>query len=329
MGKNKFLIFSLILIFAIVGCQQSNTDLPIIDDSVIIEDDSSIIDDDASNLEDDIISDNDIVEEEPVFTYPEPDVSQQIDVFPWDEDEDFKQAQADNNAHVLIAGFVTVSYDYSDAELANINHATNFISQTVLLPGEVFSQNQTIGPYSLDNGYFRGEGYSGGQIVSMIAGGVCNVAGTVYNTAILSNLEIVERHYHSMPVPYLPYGQDATVYSDILDIKFRNNTDSPLLIWAELIDSRLYMAFYGQEKAPQVIWEHEQMSSTPASTEYLVNPELEDGEENILVEGIDGAVVRSKVKIIYDNGHIEERDLAISSYLPLNFLIEKNSLGRE
>ena len=32
-----------------------------------------------------------------------------------------------------------------------------------------------------------------------------------YNVAVLSNLKIIERHNHSMPVPYVPYGQDATV----------------------------------------------------------------------------------------------------------------------
>lgn len=56
----------------------------------------------------------------------------------------------ENDTDVLIAGFVTVSEDYSDDEKENIRLAASMISGTVLQPGEVFSQNETAGPYTED-----------------------------------------------------------------------------------------------------------------------------------------------------------------------------------
>ena len=228
----------------------------------------------------------------------------------------------ENDTDVLIAGFVTVSEDYSDDEKENIRLAASMISGTVLQPGEVFSQNETAGPYTEDRGYLEGENYVGGQVVKDFGGGVCNVATTLYNTSIAADVEIVERHNHSMPVPYVPYGQDAAVAYGYKDFKFKNSTDHPLLIWTELVDNRLYMAFYGKEPGPEIKWIHETVSETEATTVYKTNPELDEGVENILVKGLDGKVVDSMLEVKYPDGEVELRDLGRSAYNPLNTLIE-------
>lgn len=251
-----------------------------------------------------------------------PEESQQIDEFPWDDVEDFKNAQIENGTDTLIAGFVTVSEGYTDDERGNISLAASMISGTVLEPGDVFSQNEVAGPYTEEMGYLEGEGYVGGEVVLDFGGGVCNVATTLYNTSIASDLEIVERHNHSMPVAYVPYGQDAAVAYGYKDFQFKNNTDHPMLVMAELVDNRLYMAFYGKEAGPEIMWEHETLSVTETSTEYRTNPDLNEGEENILVEGMDGKVVDSVLKIQYADGEETIKDLGRSSYNPLINLIE-------
>ena len=69
------------------------------------------------------------------------------------------------------------------------------------------------------------------------------------------NLEIVERHHHSMDVGYVPKGRDATVSFGGLDFRFQNNMN-PLLIKAyykpgsvtvEVRTSREYRDFYEYE----------------------------------------------------------------------------------
>lgn len=253
-----------------------------------------------------------------------PEESQSVTEFPWDEDENFLNAIKENDTDVLIAGFSTVFKESSPEESVNIDLAAQTINGTVVEPGEVFSQNETAGPYTEEKGYLEGIGYSGGEVIKDVGGGVCNVATTLYNTSIASDLDIVERHNHSMPVPYVPYGQDAAVAYGYKDFKFKNNTDHPMLIWTELEDNRLYMGFYGKEKAPEVTWEHETLSETKTTTKYQNNPELDEGEENIIVDGMDGKVVESILKIKDENGEEKIKELGESNYNPMIKIIEKN-----
>lgn len=253
-----------------------------------------------------------------------PEESQAVSELPWDEDEDFNNAIKENDTDVLIAGFSTVFEDVSPEEHVNIELAANTINKTVVMPGEVFSQNETAGPYTEDKGYLEGIGYAGGEVIKDIGGGVCNVATTLYNTSIASDLDIVERHNHSMPVPYVPYGQDAAVAYGYKDFKFKNNTEHPMLIWTELIDNRLFMGFYGKEAAPEITWEHETLSETKTSTRYQTNSDLEKGEENVLIDGMDGKVVESILKIKDKNGEERIKEIGKSSYNPMMNIIEKN-----
>jgi len=278
----------------------------------------------STNEVETVLQNEELVEQEEVEEEEEfiPEESQPIDEFPWDEDGEFLKAQEESGANVLIAGYVTVSEGYTDDERENIRLAASMISGTVLEPGEVFSQNEIAGPYTEERGYLEGEGYVGGEVVKDFGGGVCNVATTLYNTSILSDVEIVERHNHSMPVDYVPYGQDAAVAYGYKDYQFKNDTEYPMLIWAELVDNRLYMAFYGNEKGPEVTWEHETISVTETYTEYRTNPDLDEEEENVLVKGMDGKEVDSVIKIKYEDGKEKVRDLGRSSYNPLIHLIE-------
>ena len=253
-----------------------------------------------------------------------PEVSQPVTEFPWDDEADFKKAQDENNADVLIAGFCTVLEKSTAEERTNIGLAASTVTGTVVAPGEVFSQNDTVGPYTEERGYEEGSGYVGNTIVKSMGGGVCKVATTLYNTAIFSDLDIVERYNHSMPVPYVPYGQDAAVAFGSKDFRFKNNTDDNILIWSRMIDNRVYMGFYGKEKAPEMKWEHETINETQAPTEYKVNPKLKEGEENTLVNGMDGKTVNSSIVIKDKDGSEKIKELGKSSYLPMTNLIEKN-----
>lgn len=253
-----------------------------------------------------------------------PEESKEMAEFPWEAKEDFQNIQKENNTDVLIAGYATVFKSFTLEESENIRLAAEAINGSIVNPGEVFSQNETAGPYTEERGYKEGIGYVNGEAVKDFGGGVCKVATTLYNTAIASNLEIIERYNHSMPVPYVPYGQDAAVAYGHKDFRFENTTENPMLIWSEFIDNRLYMAFYGQEAAPEITWEHETLSENKSTTEYRTNNELDESEENILVHGMDGKVVHSILRIKDENGEETIKDLGQSSYAPLKTTIEIN-----
>lgn len=254
-----------------------------------------------------------------------PAVSGVVTVFPWENDPEFKKAQVENNYPVLMAGFCTVLRDPLPGEENNVHLGARMLAGTVLKPGQVFSQNQAIGPYNQRRGFGVGPVYIANKVSTTVGGGVCKIASTLYNVAILSDLPVIERHAHGMPVPYVPYGQDATVAYGVRDFKFKNGTSFPILIWAQGVDNRLYIAFYGAEKAPQVQWHHEMLKIIKTYKTYRKNHDLPENIEKTVIPGMDGAIVKSWVTVTYLDGSSKTKNLGRSYYNCMPYLIEKGT----
>lgn len=259
-----------------------------------------------------------------IVEFDVPEISGAVSSLPWADKGDFLKAQKDIDAPVLMAAYCTVFDDPLPSEEFNVHLAADSIAGAIVEPNEVFSQNNTIGPYDEHKGYKPGQSYSGSEIIDTIGGGVCKMATTLYNVSVASNLVIVERYNHFMPVSYVPYGQDATVSYGSKDLKFKNNTEFPILIWAEGIGNRLYMGFYGKMKPPKVEWNHKVLNKIGAPKVYETNPSLPKSEERILVKGMPGAKIESWVVIIDSEGKTETKYMGISQYWPMPYIIEKN-----
>ena len=117
----------------------------------------------------------------------------------------------------------------------NIRLAAEAIDGARLAPGEIFSFNETVGERTMAAGYKEAVVIEGNRFIPGIGGGICQVSSTLFNAANQAHLEIVERHHHSLPVGYVPPGQDATVFYAVLDFKFKNTTKEPLVLrtWVE------------------------------------------------------------------------------------------------
>lgn len=241
---------------------------------------------------------------------------------PWERDEDFIEAKQQNGTNVLLGGYRTVLRDPLPGEEYNVHLAARMLAGIVVKPGEVFSQNTAIGPYTQEKGFKKGPTYLGTTLTVTTGGGVCKIASTLYNVAVLSNLKIVERHNHTMPVPYVPYGQDATVAYGVKDIKFLNDTGSDMMIWAQGIDNVLYMAFYGSQQGPAVEWTHQVIEIRKAPVRYTTNPLLGAGEQKLLLEGMDGAVVKSWVTVMTPES-TQTKYMGVSNYMPMPHLVER------
>lgn len=248
-----------------------------------------------------------------------------VKAVPWEKDRNFKNKQKETGAQVRMAAFRTVLRDPLPGEEQNVHLAARLLAGTVLQPGQVFSQNDTIGPYNRSRGFQAGPVYSGTEVKTTIGGGVCKIASTLYNVTILCNLPVIERTPHNMPVPYVPYGQDATVSYGVNDFKFKNDLPYPILIWAQGVGNKLYIAFYSKSQPPRVEWHHQFLKRQKAPTVYRQNPSLPAGQEKTQMKGMDGAVVKSWVTITKKDGTTTTRQLGISSYQPMPYIIEKNS----
>ena len=248
-------------------------------------------------------------------------VSGQVWDVPWEQDETFFKTKMRNDTNVLMAAYRTVLKDPLPGEEDNVHLAAKMLRGILVKQGQIFSQNGSIGPYTIERGFQKGPTYIGTKLTTTIGGGVCKIASTLYNVTALCNLEIVERYNHTMPVPYVPYGQDATVAFGARDFRFRNDTDTPIMIWAEGVDNVLYIAFYGRHPAPIVEWRHETLQVRKASREVKANPNLKPGEEKVVLEGMDGAVVKSW---LYVKGQdwIQVRYMGVSDYKPMPHSVE-------
>ena len=100
----------------------------------------------------------------------------------------------------------------------------------VLQPGESLDANDTMGPYTLANGYLEAGALSGGTTILAPGGGTCQVSSTLYNVLLqLPGIRITYRRAHgNNGAPYLPHGVDAAVGSKSLNLTFRNDYDFPI-----------------------------------------------------------------------------------------------------
>ncbi len=243
---------------------------------------------------------------------------------PWENNPEFMKACREHHTPVLMASYRATLPDPILYERHNISLAADYLSGAVVKPGEVFSLNSRIGWRSAQRGFKLGPMYSGGHIVSTVGGGVCKIASVIYNVAILADQEIIERHQHSMTVPYVPPGQDATISYGTKDFKFRNTTDAPLLIWAQNAGGTLYIAFYGSAKPPRVRWVHKTLSRSDTWTEYVNDNSLPEGAERIIFEGSEGVTVHSWIVISKKGGREVIKDLGISAYRPAPRVVSVN-----
>lgn len=131
----------------------------------------------------------------------------------------------------------TTYYNESQGRATNIKIAVSKLNGKVIMPGEIFSYRNTVGPYDASNGYIF--------YAKDVGSGVCQVTTTLYNAQLKAGLETVARTNHYEPVSYVSKGLDATVYGESVDYKFKNNTDYPITIIASAENGVLTIGISG------------------------------------------------------------------------------------
>ncbi|MHA4163512.1 VanW family protein [Bacillus cereus] len=132
----------------------------------------------------------------------------------------------------VIAEYSTPMAGRNGNQSFNVNKSANTLSGVIVAPDETFSFNGHVGVTDAAHGYKSAAVYSQGKVIQSAGGGVCQVSSTLYSAALRADLGIVSRSNHSMPVNYLPLGQDAAVADYGPDLKFKNNTGNHIYIQA-------------------------------------------------------------------------------------------------
>ena len=129
----------------------------------------------------------------------------------------------------------------------NIRLSLEAINNTIVMPGEVFSFNGVVGERTPERGYRNAPIILGEAVVPGVGGGVCQTSTTLYNAVRLAGLEIVERRIHSIAPSYIKHGMDAAVAWPYTDFKFRNDSDWPVIVKAEVQKWRVRVWILGRE----------------------------------------------------------------------------------
>jgi len=170
----------------------------------------------------------------------------------------------------------------------NIKKACQYMNGTIIKPGKEFSFNKTVGQRTAARGFKEAKVIAGGQYEMGLGGGICQVSSTLYNAVIKAGLTATERHPHAFPSTYLPLGQDATVDWPHLDFKFKNTTDTDIIIvsWFSKSDRITHIEIYGK-KLPDgqtIKFESKTTSKgkTPSKVEYVEDPDMKVGETEVV-----------------------------------------------
>ena len=132
---------------------------------------------------------------------------------------------------------------FQKGKIHNLRMAAQELDDVLLLPGEIFSFWKQVGRATRERGYVVGRMLQQGCLVPAVGGGLCQLSNALYDAALQSGCEIVERHAHSRVVPgsAAAAGRDATVAWNYVDLRFRSRV--PLLIRARLTQEELAVSF--------------------------------------------------------------------------------------
>ena len=227
----------------------------------------------------------------------------------------------------LLASYST-NYSSSGASRSNnIALATSKINGTVLMPGETFSYNGTVGRRTKQAGFQEAGAYANGQVVNEVGGGICQVSSTLYNAVLRSNLEVVDRHNHMFQVSYVPIGTDATVSWGAPDFKFKNNRNYAIKIVATTSGKNVNINIYGlrQDNDCEVEIESYRTGTVGFNTTYTTDSSLAKGQSKVIQGGSNGATSVTYKILKKDGEVISKEEVSRDTYSPHNKIVARGA----
>ena len=164
----------------------------------------------------------------------------------------------------------TTYYDCCQNRVTNIHLIADEVDGTIVAPGETFSLNEAVGKRTVEEGYLEDGAIIGGRLQKEIGGGVSQFATTFYNAVFWGGYEDIAHKPHSFYFSRYPLGIEATISWPLPDVRFRNNTDSAILIRTFYGDRSITVAFYSDNDGRILVGEQ-------SGGQLRVSPSVEGG----------------------------------------------------
>ncbi|HLA43795.1 MAG TPA: VanW family protein [Aggregatilineales bacterium] len=231
-------------------------------------------------------------------------------------------------AELGITGLVTEATTYyigSTAERrANIQVAAARFHGIVIPPYGEFSFNEWLGEVAPETGFEQALIIVGGQTIEGVGGGVCQVSTTAFQAAFYAGFPILERYPHGYRVGYYETGEgpgmDSTVFSPVVDFRFKNDTPYHLLIetYVRPASSQVTFRFYSTSMNRRVVKEGPIIKNVQAAPPPIYRPsaDLAPGEVIQRDYEVAGAEVFVYRTVYQDDEVVIDREEFYSNYIP-------------
>ena len=144
-----------------------------------------------------------------------------------------------------IVGEYSTPYYPDAARTQNLVAGTAAINGTIVMPGEVFSLTDALGPIDEEHGFASAGVVTNGQHTDAIGGGLSQVATTVFNAGFEAGMDDVEHTPHNYWFTRYPAGREATLWTGNLDVKFGNSTPTAVMVQAWAVDGEVHVRLWG------------------------------------------------------------------------------------
>jgi vancomycin resistance protein YoaR len=220
-----------------------------------------------------------------------------------------------------VSSFTTTFNAGQTSRVHNIKTLAGSLDGNLLAPGQVFSFNGTIGPRTAAKGYREAPAIVNGELVPSLGGGVCQVATTLFNAIFFGGFKVVERHNHSFFISHYPTGRDATVSWGGPDLKFKNDTDTYILIKTKTTAGSITIDFYSTKRNIKVDYKTAGPSNfRPSTTQTVNDPSLPKGVKKVVDKGFSGRDVTVYRTVTLD-GETHAKDTFVSKYAPKKTIV--------
>lgn len=220
----------------------------------------------------------------------------------------------------------TTKFDAGNVPRAsNIRLAAKIIEGTVLTPGDTFSFNTVVGQRTEERGFQEAGVYMNGKVDTGIGGGICQVSTTLYNSVLFADLQVLERHNHSLTVPYVPLSRDAAVSWGLQDFKFINNTDYHIYIHASTTRNTITFDLFSTKTDKKVELISTKISKVDAPVLYIEDDAIEIGKQDVEEPGHDGYESQLTRKVIVNGKLVSTEIVSKDKYLTSPKIIKKGT----
>ncbi|MCG7408095.1 VanW family protein [Paenibacillus sp. ACRRX] len=232
--------------------------------------------------------------------------------------------------NALLAEYTTRIADSGKGHYHNIEASAKVLNGLVLRPGQRVRYQDIADKTEQKYGLQEAPVIEKGKLIEGIGGGLCQTSTTMYNAALKSGLQIVERQSHSLPVGYVPLGLDATYSDNGPDLVVRNNTEGDVVWVSRVEDHKLTIRLYGQ-KEPGTTYQIETrlVKETEPASVYEFKDVTKEKQTHVLQKGRAGYVLETyRIKLV--NGIAVAREKLHNSVYrsqPTHYTMEKTQFA--